>query len=148
MIFAALAKEKSADIISARNGGDMGWLEDATIPDELKKCWSERKRPTRLGVIKSSVGFLIVRLDDIQPAKVKSLDEVRDDIAAKVKHEKAPRCVLRAAAESERCGKATTPSLWPVQSKLPALKATQTGWFSKDNLPEELNFKAGCRRYL
>ncbi|MFP1483026.1 peptidylprolyl isomerase [Escherichia coli] len=24
--FAALAKEKSADIISARNGGDMGWL--------------------------------------------------------------------------------------------------------------------------
>ena len=33
-----LAKEKSADIISARNGGDMGWLEDATIPDELKKA--------------------------------------------------------------------------------------------------------------
>ena len=26
--FAALAKEKSADPISARNGGDMGWLED------------------------------------------------------------------------------------------------------------------------
>lgn len=56
------------------------------------------------GVIKSSVGFLIVRLDDIQPAKVKSLDEVRDDVAAKVKHEK-PRCVLRTATESERCGK-------------------------------------------
>ena len=44
--FAALAKEKSADIISARNGGDMGWLEDATIPDETEKCGSERKRPT------------------------------------------------------------------------------------------------------
>lgn len=28
--FAALAKEKSADIISARKGGDMGWLEDST----------------------------------------------------------------------------------------------------------------------
>jgi peptidyl-prolyl cis-trans isomerase D len=28
--FATLAKEKSTDIISARNGGDMGWLEDAT----------------------------------------------------------------------------------------------------------------------
>jgi peptidyl-prolyl cis-trans isomerase D len=26
----ATAKEKSTDIISARNGGDMGWLEDAT----------------------------------------------------------------------------------------------------------------------
>ncbi|VFS90001.1 Peptidyl-prolyl cis-trans isomerase D [Kluyvera cryocrescens] len=30
--FAALAKEKSADIISARNGGDMGWLEESTTP--------------------------------------------------------------------------------------------------------------------
>ncbi len=82
----------------------MGWLEDATIPDELKNAGLKEKGQLS-GVIKSSVGFLIVRLDDIQPAKVKSLDEVRDDIAAKVKHEKSPRCVLCAAAESERCGK-------------------------------------------
>lgn len=41
--FAALAKEKSADIISARNGGDMGWLEDATIPDELKNAGLKKK---------------------------------------------------------------------------------------------------------
>lgn len=35
--FAALAKEKSTDIISARNGGDMGWLEDAATVPELKR---------------------------------------------------------------------------------------------------------------
>ena len=34
--FAALAKEKSTDIISARNGGDMGWMEDASTVPELK----------------------------------------------------------------------------------------------------------------
>ncbi|WP_205416298.1 peptidyl-prolyl cis-trans isomerase, partial [Klebsiella pneumoniae] len=28
--FATLAKEKSTDIISARNGGDMGWMEEAS----------------------------------------------------------------------------------------------------------------------
>jgi peptidyl-prolyl cis-trans isomerase D len=39
-------------------------------------------------VIKSSVGFLVVRLDDITAAK-KPLADVRDDIAAKVKQEKA-----------------------------------------------------------
>ena len=120
--FAALAKEKSADIISARNGGDMGWLEDATIPDELKNAGLKEKGQLS-GVIKSSVGFLIVRLDDIQPAKVKSLDEVRDDIAAKVKHEKA------------------LDAYYALQQKVAGVKATQTGWFSKDNLPEELNFK-------
>ncbi len=49
----------------------MGWLEDATIPDELKNAGLKEKGQLS-GVIKSSVGFLIVRLDDIQPAKVKS----------------------------------------------------------------------------
>lgn len=86
--FAQLAKEKSSDIISARNGGDMGWLEPATTPDELKNAGLKEKGQLS-GVIKSSVGFLVVRLDDIQPAKVKPLADVRDDLAAKVKQEKA-----------------------------------------------------------
>ncbi|MBR7382013.1 peptidylprolyl isomerase, partial [Klebsiella pneumoniae] len=53
--FATLAKEKSTDIISARNGGDMGWLEDATTPDELKNAGLKEKGQLS-GVIKSSVG--------------------------------------------------------------------------------------------
>ncbi len=89
---------------SARNGGDIGWLEDATIPDELKNAGLKQKGQLS-GVIKSSVGFLIVRLDDIQPAKVKSLDEVRDDIAAKVKHKKALDAYYALPTKSERCGK-------------------------------------------
>ncbi|EDW1817351.1 peptidylprolyl isomerase [Salmonella enterica subsp. enterica] len=86
--FATLAKEKSTDIISARNGGDMGWLEESATVPELKNAGLKEKGQIS-GVIKSSVGFLVARLDDIQPAKVKPLSEVRDDIAAKVKQEKA-----------------------------------------------------------
>ena len=136
--FAALAKEKSADIISARNGGDMGWLEDATIPDELKNAGLKEKGQLS-GVIKSSVGFLIVRLDDIQPAKVKSLDEVRDDIAAKVKHEKALDAYYALQKVSDAASNDTESLAGAEQAA--GVKATQTGWFSKDNLPEELNFK-------
>lgn len=54
--FATLAKTKSTDIISAKNGGDMGWLEDATTPDELKNAGLKEKGQLS-GVIKSSVGF-------------------------------------------------------------------------------------------
>ena len=136
--FAALAKEKSADIISARNGG-MGWLEDATIPDELKNAGLKEKGQLS-GVIKSSVGFLIVRLDDIQPAKVKSLDEVRDDIAAKVKHEKALDAYYALQQKVSDAASNDTESLAGAEQAA-GVKATQTGWFSKDNLPEELNFK-------
>ena len=132
--FAALAKEKSADIISARNGGDMGWLEDATIPDELKNAGLKEKGQLS-GVIKSSVGFLIVRLDDIQPAKVKSLDEVRDDIAAKVKHEKALDAYYALQQKVSDAASNDTESLAGAEQAA-GVKATQTGWFSK-----ELNFK-------
>ncbi|HAX0597779.1 TPA: peptidylprolyl isomerase [Escherichia coli] len=123
--FAALAKEKSADIISARNGGDMGWLEDATIPDELKNAGLKEKGQLS-GVIKSSVGFLIVRLDDIQPAKVK--------------HEKALDAYYALQQKVSDAASNDTESLAGAEQAA-GVKATQTGWFSKDNLPEELNFK-------
>ncbi|WP_411905260.1 peptidylprolyl isomerase, partial [Salmonella enterica] len=86
--YAPLVKEKSTDIISARNGGDMGWLEESATVAELKNAGLKEKGQI-YGVIKSSVGFLVARLDDIQPAKVKTVSEVRDDIAAQVKNKKA-----------------------------------------------------------
>ena len=36
-------KKKSTDIISARNGGDMGWMEDASTVPELKDAGLKRK---------------------------------------------------------------------------------------------------------
>lgn len=66
----------------------MGWLEDAATVPELKEAGLKEKGQLS-GVIKSSVGFLVARLDDVQPAQVKPLADVRNDIAAKVKQEKA-----------------------------------------------------------
>ena len=109
------------------------------IPDELKNAGLKEKGQLS-GVIKSSVGFLIVRLDDIQPAKVKSLDEVRDDIAAKVKHEKALDAYYALQQKVSDAASNDTESLAGAEQAA-GVKATQTGWFSKDNLPEELNFK-------
>ncbi len=81
----------------------MGWMEDASTVPELKDAGLKEKGQLS-GVIKSSVGFLVARLDDVQPAQVKPLADVRNDIAAKVKQEKSVGCLLRAAAEGERCG--------------------------------------------
>ncbi|HCO7572850.1 peptidylprolyl isomerase [Escherichia fergusonii] len=137
--FAELAKEKSADIISARNGGDLGWLEDNTTPQELKDAGLKDKGQLS-GVIKSSVGFLVVRLDDVQPAKVKTLAEVRDDIAAKVKHEKALDAYYALQQKVSDAASNDTESLAGAEQAA-GVKAKETGWFSQQNLPEELNFK-------
>ncbi|HEY3589601.1 MAG TPA: peptidylprolyl isomerase [Buttiauxella sp.] len=137
--FAALAKEKSADIISARKGGDMGWLEPGTTPDELKNAGLKDKGQLS-GVIKSSVGFLVVRLDDIQPAQTKPLSEVKDAIAAKVKHEKAVDAYYALQQKVSDAASNDNQSLASAEH-VAGVKAVETGWFGHDNLPAELNFK-------
>nr|WP_153879394.1 peptidylprolyl isomerase [Citrobacter freundii] len=137
--FAALAKEKSADIISARNGGDMGWLEESTTPEELKNAGLKEKGQLS-GVIKSSVGFLVARLDDVQPAQVKPLSEARDEIAAKVKQEKALDAYYALQQKVSDAASNDNESLAGAEQAA-GMKAVETGWFSRDSLPEELNFK-------
>lgn len=137
--FATLAKEKSADIISARNGGDMGWLEDATTPDELKTAGLKEKGQLS-GVIKSSVGFLVARLDDVQPAKVKPLSEVRDAIAEKVKQEKGVTAFFALQQKVSDAASNDNESLAGAE-QVAGVKAVETGWFSRDSLPEALDFK-------
>ncbi|XTZ37456.1 peptidylprolyl isomerase [Salmonella enterica] len=137
--FATVAKEKSADIVSARNGGDMGWLEDATTPDELKNAGLKEKGQLS-GVIKSSVGFLIVRLDDIQPAQVKPLSEVSDELAAKVKHEKALDAWFALQRKVSEAASNDNESLVTAEEAA-GIKAVQTDWFERDKLPAELDFK-------
>jgi peptidyl-prolyl cis-trans isomerase D len=137
--FAALAKAKSADIISARNGGDMGWLEASTTPDELKNAGLKEKGQLS-GVIKSSVGFLVVRLDDTLPAKAKPLSEVHDEIAAKVKQEKALDAWYALQQKVSEAASNDNETLAGAEQAA-GVKAVETGWFGRDNLPEELNFK-------
>ena len=137
--FAALAKEKSTDIISARNGGDMGWLEASTLPDELKNAGLKEKGQLS-GVIKSSVGFLVARLDDVQPAKVKPLADVHNDIANKVKQEKALDAFYALQQKVSDAASNDNDSLAGAEQAA-GVKAVETGWFDRNNLPAELNFK-------
>ncbi|KOC89928.1 peptidylprolyl isomerase [Winslowiella iniecta] len=137
--FAALAKEKSADPISARKGGDMGWLEPDTTPDELKDANLTTKGQLS-GVIKSSVGFLVARLDDIQPEQIKPLSEVRTAIADKVKQEKAIDAYYKLQQKVSDAASNDNESLASAEQAA-GVKAVETNWFGKDNLPAELNFK-------
>jgi peptidyl-prolyl cis-trans isomerase D len=137
--FAALAKEKSADPISARQGGDMGWLEPSTTPDELKNANLTSKGQLS-GVVKSSVGFLIVRLDDIQPEQVKPLAEVHDAIAEKVKQEKALDAYYKLQQKVSDAASNDNESLASAEQAA-GVKAVETDWFGRDNIPEALNFK-------
>ena len=138
--FAALAKAKSIDPISARKGGDMGWLEPDTTPDELKSANLTQKGQLS-GVIKSSVGFIVARLDDVQPQQIKPLAAVHDEIAAKVKRETAIDAYYKLQQKVSDAASNDNESLASAEEAA-GVKAVETDWFSHDNPPAELNFKA------
>ncbi|CVA86899.1 peptidylprolyl isomerase [Serratia marcescens] len=137
--FATLAKEKSTDIISRRTGGELGWLEPETTADELKQANLTEKGQLS-GVVKSSVGYLIVRLNDIEPEKVKPLSEVHDAIAKQLQQEKAVDAYYALQQKVSEAATSDNESLASAEEAA-GVKAAQSDWFTRDNIPAALNFK-------
>ena len=87
--FAELAKKYSEDPGSGKNGGSLGWIgKGRTVPEFEQTAFSLAKGATS-GLVQSSYGFHIIRLDDKQAAHVKPLDEVKDQIEGSIKQQKA-----------------------------------------------------------
>jgi peptidyl-prolyl cis-trans isomerase D len=95
--FAKLAGQYSDDPGSAKNGGELGWIgRGRTVPEFEKAAFSLSKGQTS-DLVKSSYGFHIIRVEDKQDAHVKTMVEVKSEIEAKVKGEKATRATEVAA---------------------------------------------------
>jgi peptidyl-prolyl cis-trans isomerase D len=95
--FAKLAEKYSEDPGSAKNGGSLGFIgRNRTVPEFEKAAFSLAKGQTS-DLVKSSYGFHIIRVEDKQDAHVKSLAEVKGEIEAKLKEQKADRATENAA---------------------------------------------------
>jgi peptidyl-prolyl cis-trans isomerase D len=87
--FEDLARKYSEDPGSAKEGGSLGWIgKGRTVPEFEKVAFSLPKGQTS-GLVKSSYGFHIIRVDDKQDAHMKTLDEVKNEIEPIVKQQKA-----------------------------------------------------------
>lgn len=137
--FAALAKKESADIISAKKGGDIGWLTSETTPQELKDIGLTEKGQIS-GVTKSSDNFLVARLDDIKPAETKPLSEVQQAIADKLKHDKSLMQWYALQQKVSDSASNDNSSLNEAAHQA-GVKVQQTGWITSDDVPAALDFQ-------
>jgi len=87
--FEDLAKKYSEDSGSANVGGSLGWIGKGQMTPEFEKTAYSLAKGQVSGVVKTSDGFHIIRLDDKQDAHVRPLDEVKADIEPALKHQKA-----------------------------------------------------------
>lgn len=136
--FATLAREKSTDPISGRKGGDLGWMEDDSTVDELKQANLQNKGQLS-GVISSSVGFLIARLNDVQAQQLQPLSAIHDAVAAKVKQEKSVDAFYALQRQVSDAASNDNETLASAETAA-GVKATVTDWFTRDNVPAGLDF--------
>ncbi|CUI98406.1 SurA N-terminal domain-containing protein [Achromobacter xylosoxidans] len=87
--FAELARKNSQDAGSAANGGDLGWLAPGMLSGPLEKAIFSQSKDQVSGVVESPSGFHVVKVTEIQPAAIKPLAEVKDQITAEVRKQLA-----------------------------------------------------------
>ncbi|QBH96026.1 peptidylprolyl isomerase [Limnobaculum zhutongyuii] len=136
--FAALAKEKSLEKDSGAKGGELGWLAAAAVPDDIAKAKLTEKGQLS-DVIHSDMGYLIVRLNDIQAAKEKPLEEVKAEITKNLLQDKSYNKFEDIQTKIMDGATSNNLSL-DAAEKASGLKAVESGWLSRDNMPKELAY--------
>jgi peptidyl-prolyl cis-trans isomerase D len=95
--FEDIAKKYSEDPSSANVGGSLGWISRGQTSPEFEKVAFSMPKGQISGVVKSSDGFHIIRVDDKQEAHMKSLDEVKAQIEPIIKQQKAQQAAQKMA---------------------------------------------------
>ncbi len=132
--FAKLAQKYSDDTDSAKNGGDLGWIERGRsgVPEFDKAAFSLGKGQTS-DLVKSIFGFQIIRVEDKQEAHLKTLAEVKNEIEETVKQQKAARTTETTA--NSLLSHARTDG-FDAAAAAKGDTAVTTGFFTRtDNLP-------------
>ena len=79
--FEDIAKAKSKDPGSAKNGGDLGWVSDKSLVPEFSKAMVQLKNGQITDKpVKSQFGYHIIKTIDSREAKAPSFDEMKDQL--------------------------------------------------------------------
>jgi len=84
--FAGLAKQFSVDPATSGQGGDMGYFERDDYAEEISEAAFSLEPGQTSDVFEVPDGFCILRVEDRRPAAAKTLEDVRDQIIARLKH--------------------------------------------------------------
>lgn len=116
--FAKIAKAKSEDPVSAPQGGDMDVLDRASLPKALGDAAFGAKQGDIVGPVETEFGFHIVTITSLKAETVKPLAEVKEEIAADLKNQKAGKKYTEMAEAFTNTVYEQADSLKPVVDKL------------------------------
>jgi peptidyl-prolyl cis-trans isomerase D len=134
--FAALAKAHSEDTASQVKGGDLDYFPRGQMVKEFEDVAFGLAPGQTSDVVKSPFGFHIIRVVDKQPALMKPLADVRDQIGEQLKWERAQGRADTLAVEMAKSIR--SPADLENAARQHGLKVQDSNFFQRDELVQGL----------
>jgi peptidyl-prolyl cis-trans isomerase D len=133
--FAELAKKYSQDPGSAEKGGDLGYFGRGMMVPAFEAAAFRQKEGEVGAPVQSDFGWHVIRVTAVQPAKSRSLQEVRGELAAELAKQKGTRRFAEAAEAFSNMVYEQAESLRPAAERF-KLPLQQSGWIARTPSPE------------
>ena len=88
--FAELAKKYSEDPSTAQ-GGDVGWFTPGQLLPGLEKAAFALKKGEASGVVETSLGYDLLKAEEVREEKTKGLKEAKEEIVRAIKAERGEK---------------------------------------------------------
>lgn len=102
--FEEMAKKHSVDAAAAK-GGDLGWFGKGSMIPDFEKVVFGMKEGETSGIVKTQYGFHIIKLTGKRPAGIRSFDESKELIRAKLLPEKQQAIFAKLKEEMKKGAK-------------------------------------------
>lgn len=104
--FATLAKARSADTASAPNGGDLGYFAKGRMVPEFETVAFALQKPGDIsGLVESKFGYHILQLDARKPERIRTFEEVREELIKEMRTKAAQDARASGAAKIQQGSK-------------------------------------------
>jgi peptidyl-prolyl cis-trans isomerase C len=92
--FNDLAKKKSIDVRSGKQGGDLSWFnQDVIVPEFFSAVTKMKKGEISQEPVKSDFGFHVIKFEDSRPRKMPTFDQAKGNIRQMVQQERVDALV-------------------------------------------------------
>ncbi|MFC4701870.1 SurA N-terminal domain-containing protein [Glaciecola siphonariae] len=138
--FAALAEEKSNDIVSAENGGELGEVNPGDYPEEFEQAVFALSEEGQLSdVVETEFGFHIIKLDEFTASTTTPFEELADTLKQDMLTNRATDLFFEKQNEMQRLAFEVPDTLDELASAV-GRPVFETTLFSAARYPSAVNF--------
>lgn len=129
--FSELAKQYSDDAVSAKQGGDLGWISKGMTEAAFEQKLFAMNKPGEISdVVETNFGYHIIQLNDIKSAKVESFETKKSQLVKAAQQQEVDNQFYERSEQLATLVYENDQALLPAADAL-GLKIQNTGMFSR-----------------